>query len=293
MGDFYNFFQLAKFDVAIASFLDIGKEWKNMVSDFKYVRIYYIRSGSAELALTDGKLALEEGYMYFIPAFSILEGSCKNHMGHYFIHIIPDILTEHFFKILPVKTRCKMDKNLADYLFLTLAANYRNTSFYSQVAADSALKLILSYFFEDISIEEQTNFGRFTKVFEYIDEHIGEKIYIKDLSALVYMDDAYFSNLFKKTFGISLQRYILQKRTDKAKSLLATDKTIAEIANTLNFFDAASFTNFFKKQTNVSPKDFRRKLFETKTAPDLSSVSVNPDNLNPAPVFSPDHLSRS
>ena len=105
---------------------------------------------------------------------------------------------------------------------------------------------------------------RFTKVFEYIDSHINEKIHIKDLSALVYMDDAYFSNLFKKTFGVSLQKYILEKKTDKARYLLSTDMTIADIANALDFYDAASFTNFFKKQTNLTPKDFRKQLFTLK-----------------------------
>ncbi len=260
MNEFNNFFQSAAFNIDVASYLDVENEWHNMVNDFKYVRIYYIRSGSAELVLTDGTLKLEEGYMYFIPALSILDGTCDNRMGHYFIHIIPDILTESFFKLLNIKTRCKIDREIADYLFCAIAQNYNKNTFYSQQTTDSALKLILSHFFQNVE-PEKTDFAKFAKVFDYIDNHIGEKIRIKDLSALVFLDDVYFSNLFKKTFGISLQAHILQKRTNKAKALLATDATIAEIANTLNFFDAASFTNFFKRQTNMSPKEFRKKLF--------------------------------
>lgn len=255
-----NFFQSAAFNVVTASYLDVEKEWHNMVNDFKYVRIYYIRSGSAELILTDGTLKLEEGYMYFIPALSILDGTCNHRMGHYFIHIIPDILTESFFKLLKIQTSCKLDKEIADYLFRAIAQNYNKNTFYSQQTTDSALKLILSHFFKDVE-PEKTDFSKFAKVFAYIDNHIEEKISIKDLSSLVFLDEVYFSNLFKKTFGISLQSHILQKRTNKAKALLATDATVAEIANTLNFFDAASFTNFFKRQTNMSPKEFRKRLF--------------------------------
>lgn len=259
MANFYNFFQTAKFDIENAAYLDVGKEWKHMVDDFKHVRIYYIRSGTAELTLTDKTITLREGYLYFIPAFSILGGNCENHMGHYFIHIIPDLLTEHFFKMLPLKTCCPMDKNIADYLFLTIIKNVGNDSFHSRQATDSALKLLFSQFFDGVKIEE-TDIGKFAKVFEYIDTHIGEKIYIKDLSALVYLDDVYFSNLFKKTFGISLQQHILRKRIDRAKELLATDITITEITNALGFFDAASFSNFFKKQTSMSPREFRNRL---------------------------------
>ena len=40
MNDFYNFFQSAKLDVDMAAYLDIGTEWKHMVSAFQYVRIY-------------------------------------------------------------------------------------------------------------------------------------------------------------------------------------------------------------------------------------------------------------
>lgn len=261
MASFYNFFQSAKFDIIDAAYMEVGKEWKSMVNDFKHVRIYYIRSGSAELALTNATLPLQEGFLYFVPSLSILEGNCKNCMGHYFIHIIPDILTEHFFKILPLKTCCRMERSIADYLFLTIIKNNGNSSFHSRQATDSALKILFSNFFEGVNIEE-TDVGKFAKVFEYIDTHIGEKIYIKDLSALVYLDDAYFSNLFKKTFGISLQQHILLKRIDRAKELLATDSTIAEISNSLGFFDAASFSNFFKKQTRMAPKEFRKHLFD-------------------------------
>lgn len=129
MNDFYNFFQSAKLDVDMAAYLDIGTEWKHMVSAFQYVRIYYIRSGSAWLTLTDGILPLEEGYMYFIPAFSILNGTCDHHLGHYFIHIIPDLVTEHFLKLLPLQHRIKMDRDTADYLFCLLSKTFNQRSF--------------------------------------------------------------------------------------------------------------------------------------------------------------------
>lgn len=271
MKDFYNFFLSTKLNIETAAFLDIGTDWKDMVESFRYVRVYYIRSGTAKLNLVNGTLTLEEGYLYFIPTFSILSGGCDDHMGHYFIHIIPDLLTEHFFKALPLKRRCEMDVATADYLFLLIIQNYKKGTLASEIATDSALKLIFSYFFEGVdAIKSKNDINRFASVFRYIDDHIDEKIRIKDLSNLVYSDDGYLSNLFKKTFGISLQQYILEKKTDRAKSLLSTPMTIAEIANMLNFFDAASFTNFFKKQTNMTPKDFRKKLFSDHLSDSLS-----------------------
>ena len=262
MSDFYDFFQQANFNIAEANYMEIGTEWKSMVNDFKHVRIYYVRSGTAELSLINQTITLEEGYLYFVSAFSVLAGNCKSSMGHYFIHIIPDIFTEHFFKMLLLKNRCPMEKEIADYLFLTIIKNKGKNTFYSRQASSSALKLLLSNFFEDTKIEE-TNLNKFAEVFEYIDAHLGEKIYIKDLSKLVHLDDKYFSNIFKQTFGISIQQHILNKRVDRAKELLSTDMFIAEISDALGFFDPASFTNFFKKHVGLSPKEFRSKFLKT------------------------------
>lgn len=264
MPDFYNFFRQTDFTILEANYMDIGNDWKNMVGAFKHARMYYIRSGTAELTLTDKILTLEEGYLYFIPAFSVMAGNCKNSMGHYFIHMVPDIFTEHFFKMLPLKSRCPLAKEVADYLFLTIIHNNGVDSFYAHQSTDSALKLLFSQFFEDMKIEE-TDIGKFAKVFEYIDAHLGEKIYIKNLSSLIYLDDKYFANIFKKTFGVSVQQHILHKRVDQAKKLLTGDMTIAEISNMLGFFDPASFTNFFKKQVGLSPKQFRAKLLLSMT----------------------------
>lgn len=264
MNDFYDLFQSTKFDIVIAAYLNVGREWKHMVNDFRYVRIYYIREGNASLELFDRTLELKEGYLYFIPAFSVLSGVCEQKLGHYFVHIIPDVFTEHFFRVLNVKYEAPMERETADYLFRTIALLWKESTAYARIATDSALRLILSHFFLGLNEDERPlNFKKFTGVFSYIDQHLCEKILLKDLAGLLYMDEVYFSNLFKKTFGISPQQYILHKRLDSARLLLSDpETTIAHVARQMDFCDAAAFTNFFKKHTNITPKEFRRRLFE-------------------------------
>jgi AraC-like DNA-binding protein len=77
------------------------------------------------------------------------------------------------------------------------------------------------------------------------------------------MNDVYFSNLFKKTFNISPQKYVLQRKLDRARLLLINfDKPIADISDELKFTDTAAFSNFFKKQTGITPKAFRNKILQ-------------------------------
>ncbi len=65
----------------------------------------------------------------------------------------------------------------------------------------------------------------------------------------------------KSPLAVIQERIILEAK----RLLLYTDKSAKEIAYDLGYDDAAYFSNFFKKQTGLSPSDFRN------TKPSLSS----------------------
>lgn len=71
-----------------------------------------------------------------------------------------------------------------------------------------------------------------------------------------------FRKSFKKHLGISPQKYIIQSRIDKAKSLLL-DKynSIGEISSLLGYSDSFSFSKQFHKYVGKSPSDYRKSFF--------------------------------
>ncbi len=272
MNDFYNLFQSARFSIVEAYYANVDATWHAIVPDFQYVRVYYIREGEAEVTLTTGKQILREGYLYFIPSFQILSGDCPERMGHYFIHLIPDVFTEHFFSLLAFEKEVPLSRDVADYLFNNVLYNYTAETTHAKIITNNSLRLILSYFFRNAgdvsgaaagdSIGAGHDLSKFIGVFDYIDKHIGEPIQLSDLANLMFMNKVYFSNLFKKTFGISPQQYIQQKKLDRARMLLSDHTlSIAGIASELHFYDPAAFTAFFKKHTGMTPKEFRATLY--------------------------------
>ena len=265
MHDFYNLFQSTRFSIIEAHYANVGPSWHAVVPEFQYVRVYYIREGEAEITLTTGRQVLREGYLYFIPSFQILSGDCADHMGHYFIHLIPDVFTEHFFSLLAFDKELSLPREVADYLFNNVIAHYAEKTTYSKIVTSNCIHLILSYFFQktdDAPAGAGPDLSKFIGVFDYIDKHIGESIQLSDLANLMFMNKVYFSNLFKKTFGISPQQYIQQKKLDRARMLLADHTlSIANIASELYFYDPAAFTAFFKKHTGMTPKEFRATLY--------------------------------
>ncbi len=265
MNDFYNLFESTHFSVVDADYADVGQEWHTFVASFQYVRVYYICEGEAELTLTSGRQVLRAGHVYFIPSFQILSGDCTEHLGHYFIHLVPDIFTEHFFSLFAFDKEIPLSRDIADYLFGNVIEHHASTTTYAKIATNSSMRLILSYFFretESTSDSTEQDLTKFIRVFDYIDKHINESIPLADLANLMFMNKVYFSSLFKNTFGISPQQYIQQKKLDRAR-LLLTDPTrsIAAVAADLHFYDPAAFTAFFKKHTGITPKRFRAGLY--------------------------------
>lgn len=71
-----------------------------------------------------------------------------------------------------------------------------------------------------------------------------------------------FFRKFKDATGLSPSDYLIALRLNKAKDLLInTTLQINEISSACGFDNEYYFSNFFKKQTNLSPSAFRASLF--------------------------------
>ncbi|SFL66337.1 two-component system, response regulator YesN [Paenibacillus sp. 1_12] len=93
---------------------------------------------------------------------------------------------------------------------------------------------------------------------KYIEEHYNEACRLTDVAAHVHLNASYFSVLFKKTVGESFTRFVTRTRMDKAALLLRnTDMKIFEIACAVGFDEPNYFTNVFKQQYQMTPKEYR------------------------------------
>jgi two-component system response regulator YesN len=94
---------------------------------------------------------------------------------------------------------------------------------------------------------------------EYVIEHSSEKIVLEEIAALVELNPAYFSSLFKKETGMNFSDYLISTRMDSAKKLLTgTNETIAAIADRIGYKDVRYFSKLFTKTIGVKPAVYRR-----------------------------------
>ncbi|OUM97543.1 MAG: DNA-binding response regulator [Thermobacillus sp. ZCTH02-B1] len=99
------------------------------------------------------------------------------------------------------------------------------------------------------------------RICRYIEEHLHEDISLVRLAEAHYFNPSYLSRLFKQELGINLSEYIDQCRIRRAKELLGNgDLKIRDVAASVGYEAAHSFTRFFKKVTGMTPQEYRDAL---------------------------------
>lgn len=97
-------------------------------------------------------------------------------------------------------------------------------------------------------------------VVDYLDSHLADKTSISELSALLQLSRFHFIRAFKKTVGMPPHQFILHRRIERARELLANrDLTVGEIADRTGFSGTAQLTRAFRQIAGTTPTAFRRE----------------------------------
>lgn len=94
----------------------------------------------------------------------------------------------------------------------------------------------------------------------YINNHLHERISLKELAAVSGYSESYLSKLFKKQVGKNISEYIVSKKIEEAKALLRGENSQELIAYYLGFCSQTHFISCFKKECGVTPNQYRKKL---------------------------------
>jgi len=99
------------------------------------------------------------------------------------------------------------------------------------------------------------------KVLAYIEEHLSEPVSLEVLAGLVGLSACYFCRAFRRSFGMPMQRYQLNRRIDRAKTLLAKHAaSVTDVGLSIGYNDASAFCTAFRRVTGVTPSAYRRNL---------------------------------
>lgn len=95
----------------------------------------------------------------------------------------------------------------------------------------------------------------------YFHENYNQPISIEEYAALHHMSVSWFIRNFKEYTGTTPVQYLLSLRISNAQTLLeTTNYNITEIGEIIGYDNPLYFSRIFKKQSGMSPSEFRKQL---------------------------------
>ena len=97
---------------------------------------------------------------------------------------------------------------------------------------------------------------------DYIRAHVQEPLTVEQVANALSVNSSYLSKLFKKEMGKSISEYIRDSKIEIAEHMLRhLDDTSLQIANYLGFSSQSHFIQVFRKQTGMTPEEYRKKHY--------------------------------
>ena len=102
-----------------------------------------------------------------------------------------------------------------------------------------------------------------TDLLNHIERNVTRTMTLTMAADFMGLSPSHLSRVFKAHTGVCFIDYVTNRRIERAKTMLKrTDIPVLRIANSLNFQPVNYFSRVFKKQTGLTPSEFRRRYTE-------------------------------
>lgn len=147
---------------------------------------------------------------------------------------------------------------------------HEEATFSDELYRNGKLMELFSYLAEDnrkknneVSTTYNDNLNTYVRhAIEHIREFYHMSISVSSLADSIGISQIYLNKCFQKELGVSVQRFIIDFRLNRAANLLAsTSSSITEIAALVGYSDPLAFSKSFKKKFGTSPTVYRNNSY--------------------------------
>ncbi len=144
-----------------------------------------------------------------------------------------------------------------------LKAEIEESEMSNRLYIEAAVNLLALHLLQKYSTQKLTipNYldglsnSQLRQTLEYINDHLAEDLSIDAIASIVGMSMSHFSRSFKQSIGLAPWQYVMQRRLEIAKQLLAMPQlSLSSIGRRLGFEYQGQFTTFFRKHMGITHK---------------------------------------
>jgi AraC family transcriptional regulator len=97
------------------------------------------------------------------------------------------------------------------------------------------------------------------RVKESIETNLDASLTLGELAAVAELGISHFKTLFKRSTGVAVHEYVMQRRVERARLLLAEGKALVEVAALTGFSDQSHLARWMRRLVGVTPRELRRQ----------------------------------
>lgn len=193
----------------------------------------------------------------------VQSGKAESHLCHAGIldtavPIMKDGIPAAYILIGRVRpTRLARDNARLQALPASMRREYSSLSCLTHDQLDALLALLPQILFDSaIRLRHDDLMERVTA---YVETHLAEDLTVDALCKAMYVSKNTLYAGFRSLYGCTVGAYITARRMETACRLLEdTDRSAQDVARSLGFDNYSYFSKLFKKQTGMSPAEYRR-----------------------------------
>lgn len=263
---------------------DISRQGERLKSSLKFLRegVFLRLASGLDIGNLDIGPFIQDYHQFYLVMVQLDPGNQSVRLEHYIVeNVLSELIEQHGQGFVVSYDRQSL------LGLVTLRDHARIRQFQEEVRTHLThyLKIPfhilhsgLSYDFSTVpQVVQRMREASFSQVFEleplkgsgekaidlalqYIKEHFSEDLSLEKMASVVFLNPAYFSQLFKQKTGQGYKEYVTTLRLEQAKLLLLNPKLkLAEIAERVGYQDMRHFTQMFRKRFQLTPTEYRHQ----------------------------------
>jgi len=225
----------------------------------EYCEIIYVMAGKLYIAVSGREYTVNAGEVLVIPCYQTVDGVRRSDVKTTFctceFSCSDGVISDIAGQIVAIRE----DEYLISKQFARLNQLLSAEGHDDNHEGDVLCLSILYGIRNNIAHGTKNNLSILNSVMEYINENIDKMLTVEDIAEHFGYNKDYLLRLFRERYGITVKKYINEKKMTMVKRILiTTDMSVAKVGAAIGFEETELFEKFFKYHEKVTPQRYRK-----------------------------------